>query len=45
MEIKNIKEVTHGIENLRKKESNRNTKHNGRSLQQIRKRQNLRIQR
>jgi hypothetical protein len=35
MKIKNIKkDVTHDIENLRKKESNRNTKHSGRLHQQ-----------
>jgi hypothetical protein len=48
MKIKNIKEeVTKDMENLRKKESNRNTKHIGRPLQQTRTngRQNLRTQR
>jgi hypothetical protein len=37
MKIENIKEeVTHDMENLRKKESNRNTKHSGKPLQQTR---------
>jgi hypothetical protein len=37
MKIDNIKqEVTHDMENLRKKEWNRNTKQNGRPLQQTR---------
>jgi hypothetical protein len=43
MKIDNIKqEVIHGMENIRKK-CNRNTKHNGRPLQQTRisRRQNL----
>jgi hypothetical protein len=37
MKINSIKEeVTEDMENLRKKESNRNTKHNGRPHQQSR---------
>jgi hypothetical protein len=33
MKIDNVKEeVTHNMENLRKKEWNRNTKHNGRAI-------------
>jgi hypothetical protein len=37
MKIKNIKEeVTQDMENLKKRESNRNTKHSGRPLQQTR---------
>jgi hypothetical protein len=37
MKIENIKEqVIHDMENLRKKESNRNIKHSGRPLQQTR---------
>jgi hypothetical protein len=45
MKFDNIKEeVTHDVENCRKKKRNRNTKHNVRPLQQTRtsKRQNLR---
>jgi gas vesicle protein len=48
LKIKNIKEeVTQDMDNLRKKESNRNTKHSGRPLQQTRTsgRQNLRTRR
>jgi hypothetical protein len=48
MKIENIKEkVTHDMENLRKEESNRNTKHSRRPLQKTRTngRQNLRTQR
>jgi hypothetical protein len=48
MKFDNIKEqVTHDVENLRKKEQNRNTKQKGRPLQQTRtsRRQNLRTQR
>jgi hypothetical protein len=48
MKIENMKEeVTHDIENLRKKESNRNKKHSFRPLHQTRTngRQNLRNQR
>jgi hypothetical protein len=44
MKMKNIKEeVTQDMKNLRKEESNRNTKHSGRLLQQTRTsgRQNL----
>jgi hypothetical protein len=37
MKIDNIKEEgTHDMENIRKKEGNRNTKHNGRLFQQTR---------
>jgi hypothetical protein len=48
MKIINIKEeVIQDMENLRKKESNRNTNHSGRPLQQTRTsgRQNLRTRR
>jgi hypothetical protein len=48
MKIDNIEEaVTYDMENLRKKEQNRNIKHNGRPLHQTRTsgRQNLRTQR
>jgi hypothetical protein len=48
MHIDNIKErITHAMEKSQEKEKNRNTKQNGRPLQQTRtyRRQNLRTQR